>query len=402
MLRQRNCCLFVLLAVCCTTADAQLQFIDSDASTGASKAVVVQDRALLQTTQLLPVNHQGALVGAGDVHKQIDQLSANVRQLLQPNWQIIKLNVYVASNAAAGAARKRIARGFAEINKPAVSFVTTQLPLAADVAIDLIIATQNDPQTDQPVLLKTDATLSRNNRQAVYSRIHPSGGRTFYISGQAERGADIAESTKNTMAGLLKTLKHFGMSAKNVVQLKTFFQSMKDVETVNNGIAAFYEGQQVPPVSHVEWKNSTPIEIEMVAFQTYEPGEPARNDTIGYLSLPWLKTSPVYSRATVVAGGKLVFISGLYGKPAGSARDQVADLFDQIKSIAEKTGSDMHHLAKATYYVSDEAANTEFYKIRAGLYHPRRPPAASKATVSGVGSADHALTIDMIAVTKSR
>jgi enamine deaminase RidA (YjgF/YER057c/UK114 family) len=92
-----------------------------------------------------------------------------------------------------------------------------------------------------------------------------------------------------------------------------------------------------------------------------------------------------------------VYISGLSAREADS-EDQAQDVFDQLKSILDQTGGDMLHLAKATYYVSDDGANKPLDKARSKFFAPLRPPAASKVTVYGVGHAGRTLTIDMIAV----
>ena len=66
--------------------------------------------------------------------------------------------------------------------------------------------------------------------------------------------------------------------------------------------------------------------------------------------------------------------------------------------MLEKTGSDFRHLAKATYYVADDEASRKLGELRPKFYDPRRPPAASKAVVPGVGLAGKTVTLDMIAV----
>jgi len=76
----------------------------------------------------------------------------------------------------------------------------------------------------------------------------------------------------------------------------------------------------------------------------------------------------------------------------------VRDLFEQLREVLAATGSDLRHLAKATYYVTDEDASDALNKLRPEYYDPARPPAASKATVHGVGAADRTVSMDMIAV----
>ncbi len=69
-----------------------------------------------------------------------------------------------------------------------------------------------------------------------------------------------------------------------------------------------------------------------------------------------------------------------------------------MKTILAETGSDLRHMTKATYYVSDDETSGVLNTLRPELFDPERPPAASKATVHGVGRVDRTLTLDMIAV----
>ena len=73
-------------------------------------------------------------------------------------------------------------------------------------------------------------------------------------------------------------------------------------------------------------------------------------------------------------------------------------MFAQLQEILQQTGSDMQHLAKATYYTFDDDAGRGFDRVRFQLYDPQSPPAASKVMVYGVGKSDRSLTMDMIAV----
>jgi hypothetical protein len=76
--------------------------------------------------------------------------------------------------------------------------------------------------------------------------------------------------------------------------------------------------------------------------------------------------------------------------------------FDRLKLLLEKTGSDFKHLAKATYYVTDDEVSKAHNEIRPKFYDPARPPAASKAVVVGTGTEGVRYVMDMIAVPSSR
>lgn len=67
-----------------------------------------------------------------------------------------------------------------------------------------------------------------------------------------------------------------------------------------------------------------------------------------------------------------------------------------------KANSDFEHLAKATYYVSSDAASASLNKLRPRLLNPQRPPAASKAVVESVGLPSLGLTMDIITVPNAK
>jgi enamine deaminase RidA (YjgF/YER057c/UK114 family) len=94
----------------------------------------------------------------------------------------------------------------------------------------------------------------------------------------------------------------------------------------------------------------------------------------------------------------LIFLPGMTSREPGSGTAQTRDIFEQMESSLEDEHSDLEHLAKATYYVSDEESSSALNKLRPDYYNPKRPPAASKVMVDGVGRAERSLSIDMIAI----
>ena len=81
---------------------------------------------------------------------------------------------------------------------------------------------------------------------------------------------------------------------------------------------------------------------------------------------------------------------------------QVDEMLAELQRVLQEAGSDIRHLVKATYYVSDTAADERINAIRPTIYDPEHPPAASKLSVRGTGRAGRASTFDMIAVTTAR
>jgi enamine deaminase RidA (YjgF/YER057c/UK114 family) len=102
-----------------------------------------------------------------------------------------------------------------------------------------------------------------------------------------------------------------------------------------------------------------------------------------------------------VFAGRPIFVSGLTGASADAAA-QVREVFGELRRLLTDAGSDMRHIVKATYYVSDKVADQEINAIRPTLYDPARPPAASKISVQGTGRPGKGTVIDMIAVTIGR
>ena len=107
---------------------------------------------------------------------------------------------------------------------------------------------------------------------------------------------------------------------------------------------------------------------------------------------------PVYSRVARTASPETIYVSGLFGKPGLAAKEETEELFAQLGQILKAGGSDLRHLAKATYYVATDEASSQLNALRPNYYDPQRPPAASKAMVRGVGLPGRTTTLDMIAV----
>src|SRR5207237_729436 len=96
--------------------------------------------------------------------------------------------------------------------------------------------------------------------------------------------------------------------------------------------------------------------------------------------------------------GKRIYVSGLFGTRGGNATAQIEEIFATLDGVLKKAGSDLRHMAKATYYVSDDDASGKLNELRPKYYDPSRPPTASKAQVAGVGVEGRTVTLDMIAV----
>ena len=353
---------------------------------GFSSAVVVDGLPLVHTTQLLPgfAGRESDATLTGQLESCLTQIESKLRISRATRRDVVKLNCYVADAAVRDVVRQRLTQWFGPSALPAVSYVATPLPdPKAKVAIDAVFAARAFADQDWAEL-----TFLRPGGL----RVLPPGD-VVYISGQARPG-DLATATRDTLRGLLRTLSHLGLDRANIIQIKCFLQPMKDVQIVEDVIRDVLRRTPRPPTSHVEWiSGSLPIEIELVA---YAPA--ARNDdTVSFITPPWMKSSPVFSRVSRIHGDRRIYVSGLYSAMDGTGESQVRNIFSSLKRTLILAGSDIRHLAKATYYVSDSDASAQLNQIRPTVYDPARPPAASKALVKDVAFTGRTVTLDMIA-----
>ena len=137
------------------------------------------------------------------------------------------------------------------------------------------------------------------------------------------------------------------------------------------------------------------MEIELVAYLPLE-GKPAEG--VQFYNPPELRPSPTFSRVALVRSPRQIFTSGLSPRVEGTIGAQTRDVLRQLLEILAASGSDVGHLAKATYYVSEDTAAHAVDKVRPEFLDLARPPAASKIMVHGVGQPGRTVTMDMIAV----
>jgi enamine deaminase RidA (YjgF/YER057c/UK114 family) len=368
------------------------QHIGKEPTFGGAQAVVVEDVALLHTSQMLSLDFDGKLVGV-NAGEQASMILSHIRKLTsRPDSRdvsrLVKLNVYVPSDAVANEVRQVLTTQLRNQPLPAISLVQTRLHRSgALVTMDAVVATH---RSDQHPLSEVVINDWHGHKTAILPR-----GPRLYVSGQAEKGIDIADATAKTLQSLKQTLRHLGSELKDVAQVKCFLTPMADVARVEAEVAKFFAPLPVPPCVFVEWQSTLPIEIELVAATRPKAGD---QPPLEFLTPPGMTASPVFCRVVRINSPRTVFVSGLWSREAGDGAAQVNDVFAQLQEILKASGSDLKHLAKATYYVSDNDASTKLNELRPKFYDPQRPPAASKAQVFGVGVANRSLTLDMIAV----
>ncbi|MCH2589725.1 MAG: hypothetical protein MK004_14780 [Planctomycetales bacterium] len=360
-----------------------------DGENGPTVAVGVENAHLVHTTQLLPGSRADS--AEEQIRSVLDQLDALMSGYRTPRSQLVKLNVYVTGRLVRQVVEKSLESWLPTGCWPAVAYVQT--PLAdprARVAIDAVFPAQQVHATDgvkhTPSVQKGRA--SRFARSSVLPR-----GDVVYVSGQARPGS-LSVATTATMRGLFATLEFMKVRKQDIVQIKCFANPVKDAATVMDAIASVFAGETIPPVSLVEWQHgSLPIEIEVVAWR---PGVRSK-EPLSFATPPGLSSSPVFSRVATIHSQNRIYVAGLHSTGQQSDASQVKSVFDQLKSGLLPHRSDLRHLAKATYYVTTPGSSGELNRLRPSLYDPRRPPAASKAMVSGVGFKGQTISVDMIA-----
>jgi enamine deaminase RidA (YjgF/YER057c/UK114 family) len=377
MSRRNLLCSLILLYLLsgAARAEADIKYVEPSDVTGTSMAVVVGPAHLAHTAQLLPLDKDGRIVGKGEAAEQAAQVLDNLAAVLRE----------VESGL-----HKVFTRRFRGKAKPAVSFVVGKLAHPdALVSMDAVAVTERDPRGE---VKRVRCAALAGAMGGSHVAVLPKGGKV-YVAGQAEKG-DLAEATRKTLESLRATLKHLELNDAHVVQLKAFLRPMSAVGEVEKEMAKFFGKQTVPPLVFVEWDSTLPIEIELIAAG----GKDKAKEAIEYLTPPGMSASPIYSRVARVHHEQTIYLAGLYGTKAKAADEQIEEIFATLKGLLEKTGSDFRHLVKATYYVSNDDASRKLNELRPRYYDPKRPPAASKALVAGVGVEGKSITLDMIAV----
>lgn len=363
------------------SAEPSIQRISGPEGTTAT---LVQNAALGHTSQFLAADEfSGSLQ---DEQKSVfGQLNAALKDCGSRPADVVRLSIYARDTATAKATRQYLNDWFPPDAKPTISVVQTPLPNSRRLAIDAVFVAHRS--TLEGVVIHKG-----KKGQPAHVSVLPQGD-VVYVSGQAEPG-ELGTATRRTLESLQRTLEHLRLDRKQIVHIKCFLQPMAQVAVVNHEIEAFFSASPIPAVSHVEWiaGGTRPIEIEVVA------AAPLTNtsETVSYFTPPDMKSSPVFSRVARIHGNRRVYVSALVSKAASVPRTAVHDIYQQLISTLKPTRSNLRHLAKATYYVSEPNVSAALNRIRPHYYDPNRPPAASKAMVAGVGSDRQTIAIDFI------
>jgi enamine deaminase RidA (YjgF/YER057c/UK114 family) len=391
-----------LVAVCLAAANTlaagpSIQYVPLDAPAGMSQAVVVEGQPLVHTRQLLPLAADGKLVGAGDLDKQIEQVLTNLETVLKASGsdlkKLVRLNVCALAHPAVDRVRELLSKRLGADLRPAITSVLTPLPQRGVlVGVDAVAVAADKGAA--VALARCDAVAG--NKQYADAAVLPRGG-VAYLSGRPEEGGLTECAVGRSVAGLLSTLAQLKLKPEQVVQLKVYLKPVTSAEETLAEIKKQFPSQLLPPVVFVEWLATVPVEIELIAAL---PLSGKATQTVDYYNPPDVVPSAAFSRAALVRTERQVYISALSARADVEPAEQGPDVIEQLQTILDKTGGDMLHLAKATYYVSDDAGSRSLDRARSKVLDPLRPPAASKVSIHGVGRAGCTLAVDMIAVGK--
>jgi enamine deaminase RidA (YjgF/YER057c/UK114 family) len=372
-----------------------------DAPDGMWKTAVVVDRMpLVHTRQLFPFDADGKLVGEDSADEQIEQVLDNLEAVLKDAGsgmdRLVRVNVYALSTDVVARLHERLGRRLDESVRPAVTSVLTPMPYRhVLVAVDAVAGAEE--AGDAVELRRCEAVAG--DEQCADAAVLPAGG-IAYLSGQPEGFELTTLPATKSMARLMKTLEQLKLGPKHVVQVKVFLNPTTSADDVLDEVQAFFPDGLTPPVVFVEWLAALPAEIEMIAQLPAAEAdqEGAADQPVVYFDPPEFRPSNTFSRVALMRAPRQIYIAGLYAGEPSRGEKQADLLFAQLGDILKKTGSDMRHLVKATYYTSDDDAARWVDRTRPEIFDPVRPPAASKVMVHGVGLPRRSMTVDMIAV----
>lgn len=370
---------------------ALLKYVPMDAPAGTSKAVIVQGHALVHTRQIMATDKQGKLVGKDQLDQQVKQVLDNLDAVLKTSGsgldQLVRVNVYAMAPEGVDQVREQLKNRLPGTVRPTLTGVLTPLPdRFALVAVDVVAVAKDQG---------TKVTFQGGDSACADSAILPRGG-VVYLSGMPAFPDLTLSAVDVSMQGLWKELDELKLTPDQVVHIKVFLRPASSAADVLKIINKYFPGKKTPPVVFVEWLAPPPVEIEMIAqLPQLDSSAPA----VQYYNPPYVRPLQIFSKVAIVNTDRQIYIGGIFpASNSGRNMETSIDVFDQLQAVLAETGSDLLHMAKATYYVSDDGAAVGTDRVRLGIYDQDTPPAASKCMVHGVGMAGRKLTLDMIAV----
>jgi enamine deaminase RidA (YjgF/YER057c/UK114 family) len=374
-------------------------YIEGAPGTGMSSAVVIDDLPLVHTAQVF-ASGPAAQPPKGSADAQLARTFENLESALAAAGanldSIVRLNINLAEDGVRPAAEKALARRFRGKAKPVVTFVTGALRLpGAVVAMDAVAAVSGRAARTGEVTTHVSRALPGEPRE-THAAVLPVGP-TLFVSGRAARG-ESREGARATMDQLDADLKLLELTRADIVQVKAFVSPGDAAEDARAGIRDYFGDAVVPPLVFVQWATAVrQVEIELVVAAGTEAAARER-PIVEYITPPTDRANPSFTRLVRVNRGKFVYMPGYFGAEGQAPDAQLRGIFAQMRDTLSKAGSDFEHLAKATYYTTDDATAKMLGPARAEVFNPKRPPASSALRVVSTSRAGATATVDMIAV----
>ncbi|MFO1019768.1 MAG: Rid family hydrolase [Planctomycetales bacterium] len=393
-------CLFVMVgwnSLTCRGEGPILKYVGSDPRTATSQAIRVDKADLIHTAQLVALDVEGIIFGKDNFEHQAESIFSQLKAILVAAGsdvdKLVRVHLYLKDAKDGPLAMEVMHDVFRKLPYPSVTMVSGKLPHPdALLAVDVVAAAA----PGGPEVQSTRVELLGGQAQFSHAKRLPMG-KVLHIAGQAEKGANLVECTRNTLGSLQRTLEWMGLSWQDVVSIKCFMTPMEQTAEVRRTVSEVLGGKDIPPVVCVDWISTLPIEIEVVASANRSNVKFPDGINVMYLTPPGMTRPTVYSRATVLKGPS-VYLSGVFARDVKSADEETRDLFVQLEKVLKSAGSDFQHLVKATYYCREDGTSKALNALRPNYYSPESPPAASKAITPGVGRPDRNITLDLIAV----
>lgn len=353
----------------------------SVATPGQADFVRVPDATLYFSPHLLPFR-TAPDDAAAQLNLILDDLGQRLAAVSSDERRIVRLTITLVDESDHAAATAVLAQRFKD-HAPAVTWQGSPLAVpGARVAVEAIAVSGQRPD---------ETTITADG-----GALQPAGSRLF-LSGQAERGTDVAGSVALTMTSLLRSAAELGANASGVAQIRVFLQPFSAREEALARITPLFPAGKCPPVILTEWTIPLPVEIEMVLVR--ERSAPAPESPLTFPVLAGKPRSPRFSHAAIVGPGvPLIFLGGIDAGSAVAPGDEWPAIFARLGPVLGRAGSSFRLLVKATYLLEDGSPRNSLNDTRAVYYDPLRPPAASAVGVRSIGIPGRASAMDMIAV----
>ncbi|MCP4855545.1 MAG: hypothetical protein GY903_13725 [Fuerstiella sp.] len=355
-----------------------------------SYAVTVERGDLAYTRQILAIDADPGDFGAGELIKKLETIAALRDAKLS---DVVRLNIFLADERKVlrAAAEKMVVDHWPAGKTPALTFIPGRIPGNVPLACDAVIALNQESQNVVPI---TDSEAKSQLKVAAF--VAPAARDIIYASGRAMKGKAYEESVPLAIDALLKDYVFTqGATRNDVLQIRAYIGDLDHWVKAKKLIQQTLAADVAPPIVFIQWARNDSVEIE---FITSAPYKAKTTETVSFKTPKTLKKSPVFSRIALLHSDTLTFMSGMVGSTNHNPEMQVASLFDELQLRAKAVGSDLRHLVKATYLVSDQHVDQAVNALRPNYYDPERPPAASKIFRKSIGVDGRHLLVDMITV----